>query len=928
MPELTLGWQAILWIEGMYDKDGNEVIACNLLNDEGKPFKLTREQARFLLWFYAIDENGRFVYRNVILQRLKGWGKDPLAACIASLEFIGPCRFGGWAMRDMPELGLMRGDPVGIENPRAWVEIAAVSAAQTVNTMAIFPSLWTDECKKKHGMNKLSIGKEVVYAHGGTRRIRAVTSSPRTLEGGRVTLVIMNEALALDTPVPTPSGWTTMGELETGDAIYGADGSQTIVTQAHPIQRDRRCFKIRFADDEEIVASDGHLWQTRLPGSNAKPKIRTTLEMFEDGRHFATPRAGARQSIPVDLPLDPYLLGAWLGDGSTGQPNITAGDEDVEELREQLERRGIVTHLLLSKDRVYRIGFSARGNGYGADGGSEHGKALRALSCYRDKHIPREYLEAGTEQRLELLRGLMDTDGHCTLLNSAIFVGRKRLAEDVLELVRSLGQLATIKFAPDKRSREGGTWRVTFTPRNIQPFSFARKAARVQSTKRGWVGIKSIEEVVSVPVRCIAVDAKDHLFQAGRSGHVTHNTHHWVQGNSGHEMAEVIERNAVKAKDGAARTLSITNAYEPSEDSVAQRQREAYEDEASGISFDTGTLYDSLEAPSSVKMAPDGIENLSAEEQEKCVRSHLSAIVIAVRGDSIWLDVDGIVSSILRKTNPPSRMRRFWFNSISAAEDSWVESDAVDAAEEILAIGERSRSADQLRAGWIVGPDEPVVTFFDGSKSNDATGLIGCRVSDGYLFTIGVWTKPPGKRGENWLVPRNEVDNRVDEMFERFNVVMFWGDPSHTADDDGSRYWDALIDSWHRKFKDRLQVWSTKSGNNQHSVNWDMTSTERYKQFTGAAEQFVGEMESKDEDGFYACPWKHDGNPLFKQHMKNARKYPNAWGTSLSKANRQSLKKIDLAVCAVGAQMMRRIFLNVVEEEASKEPGVVWGVYG
>ena len=89
LPELTLGWQAIHWIE-------NNLLADELDEQERPlPFKLTSEQMRFVLWFYAIDENGRFLYREVVLQRLKGWGKDPLAAAIAAVEFVGPCRFRG-----------------------------------------------------------------------------------------------------------------------------------------------------------------------------------------------------------------------------------------------------------------------------------------------------------------------------------------------------------------------------------------------------------------------------------------------------------------------------------------------------------------------------------------------------------------------------------------------------------------------------------------------------------------------------------------------------------------------------------------------------------------------------------------------------------------------------------------------------------------
>jgi hypothetical protein len=101
LPKFTLGYQAIKWIQENLLADETDEY------DKPLPFKLTPEQARFILWFYAIDETGRFVYREVVLQRLKGWGKDPLAAVIAAVEFVGPCRFAGWATGP-PEMGSSR----------------------------------------------------------------------------------------------------------------------------------------------------------------------------------------------------------------------------------------------------------------------------------------------------------------------------------------------------------------------------------------------------------------------------------------------------------------------------------------------------------------------------------------------------------------------------------------------------------------------------------------------------------------------------------------------------------------------------------------------------------------------------------------------------------------------------------------------------
>src|SRR5690606_38006314 len=121
-----------------------------------------------------------------------------------------------------------------------------------------------------------------------------------------------------------------------------------------------------------------------------------------------------------------------------------------------------------------------------------------------------------------------------------------------------------------------------------------------------------------------------------------------------------------------------------------------------------GILYDSLEAPPE---AP-----LSAEAAPSVVR--------AIKGDSHWLDERRIVRSILDTRNPASRSRRYWYNQIVAAEDAWVTPQEVDAAgrDDTELIGE-------------------LALFFDGSKSDDATGLMAARMNDGHLLTLGVWQK-------------------------------------------------------------------------------------------------------------------------------------------------------------------------------------------
>lgn len=173
LPELTLGWDVLEWSANyLRQPDGPEA---------GRAWRYTDEQARWVLWWYAVDETGRFIYRYGMLRRVKGWGKDPVGATLCATEFVGPCRFGGWNAA---------GDPVAVPHPAAWVLTAAVSKDQTRNTMTLFPGLFSDDAIRDYAID---LGKEIIYAHKGRCRLEAVTSSPRSLEGPRSTFTLKNE---------------------------------------------------------------------------------------------------------------------------------------------------------------------------------------------------------------------------------------------------------------------------------------------------------------------------------------------------------------------------------------------------------------------------------------------------------------------------------------------------------------------------------------------------------------------------------------------------------------------------------------------------------------------------------------------------------------------------------------------------------------
>jgi hypothetical protein len=512
LPERTLGWTMLAWC------------ATYLQSGRDEPWLFTDEQSRFLLWWYAVDEQGRFLYRDGVLQRLKGWGKDPIGACIGLFELIGPCTVGD----------MVKGQPVGTPHLDPWVQIAAVSLEQTKNTMRLLPTLVTRELTDEAS---LFVGKESAYA--GNRLLQAVTSSPSTLQGARATFVLLNE------------------------------------------------------------------------------------------------------------------------------------------------------------------------------------------------------------------------------------------------------------------------------------------------------------------------------------------THEWVSSNGGHDMAYVLSNNATKSKGGAARTLRITNAFEPGLDSVAEFDREAWQDVQAGRAVDTGLLYDSLEA------APEAPLSLEAAP----------AVVRSVRGDSTWLDVDRIVASIADTRNAPSQSRRFWYNQIVAAEDAWADPNKVKAAK---AEGQDLEDGDT------------VVMFGDGSKSDDATGLVAVRVSDGLAKVLHV--QQP-RKGE--VVSRESLRRAVEDAFDRFRVVAFWFDPSHAKDDDAegdSRFWWPLVDEWSQTYGRKLRLWPVQSGPRRHAVAFDMSLAVNQAQFVPAVEQCLSDFE-EGLVSYVPSDW-------LAEHCINARRNPNTkWGVTIRKEHRESARKIDLAICLIGARMLRRGYL-------------------
>lgn len=408
----------------------------------------------------------------------------------------------------------------------------------------------------------------------------------------------------------------------------------------------------------------------------------------------------------------------------------------------------------------------------------------------------------------------------------------------------------------------------------------ARKHYGIQIGKTMVWGLNDTRQIQAVTSSVLSIEG-------GRPKLVIKNeTQNWNSSNGGHDMDGALEGNAAKsATDAPARVLDICNAYRPGEDSVGQRTREAWEqtqgDDAEFV--ETGILYDSLEAP---PKAPLTIEEAPA-------------VVESIRGDAIWLSTDRIIKSISNPKNPPSESRRKWYNQIGAAEDAWTTPLEWDPLKD---------------AAMVVEPGEEITIFLDCSKSDDATALSACRLSDGHVFTLGMWQRPAGRRGDGWLAPREKVDAAVVSAFEKYRVVGFFGDPSHVLEDETfDRYWDPLFDEWHRRYKGVVKIWAKPGQKDGHSIMFDMAASDNAKIFAGAVEYTLEEIKQGS--------FTHDGDPRLRRHVLNARRYPVYGHVSIAKKHREAKEKIDLAITAVGARFVRRLILN---QAAKKKGGRVW----
>lgn len=376
-------------------------------------------------------------------------------------------------------------------------------------------------------------------------------------------------ALALDTPIPTPTGWTTMGELQVGDQVFDERGIPCDVEYVSPIFTDHACYAIRFDTGETILADAGHRWYVEANRSfnlsgdySGRGRPGPNAEMFKEGvldtatiakfqnngirNRFAIPNT---QPLVTDLvsnpnlPLDPYLLGTWLGDGNTHAAVVTTHSEDLPHLKSELESRGFVVALSSERGDTKQVRVEYPGQkrpGRGTPNSVSWTLSKMGL-LGNSKFVPDQYLRASRAQRLDLLRGLMDTDGSITKNGRCSFYNSNdRLVSAAQELAHSLGFKTRTRWrlADPSVLKNGHTINPTGPVAEVSFVAYAEDAVFLLPRKRSRLGEKKngrssealrrrivdVQQIEPVPVRCVSVSSPSHLFLCGKGMIPTHNT--------------------------------------------------------------------------------------------------------------------------------------------------------------------------------------------------------------------------------------------------------------------------------------------------------------------------------------------------------------------------------------------------------------------
>ena len=388
-----------------------------------------------------------------------------------------------------------------------------------VSFMTFVEHMWPEFIHGSHHRRMAEAFERV--ARGQTKRL-AICMPPR-------------HAIMTSMNIPTTSGFKTMADLQVGDFVFNPNGLPIAVLGKSEVFKNREIYRVTTDDGFSLDVDGEHLWTVRLDRKHSIFKTYTTEQLYQRqcGALLRTTTAGnveirlnaniknprlpmlpsfaAIETPHLELPVDPYVLGLWLGDGSKNNGVITSHDDDAVFVRAELERRGYTTTDQSTKYTFGVLGLKVK---------------LRELGVLNDKHIPNMYMFASATQRRDLLKGLMDSDGNISKKGQCFFAQRdKRLVDQVRELLASLGikNSILVSEAKIKGKSYGMHYKISFYATDIARLE--RKEARTLKNERAFGRYISIEKLnKTADTQCIQVDSDDGLFLAGEGFIVTHNT--------------------------------------------------------------------------------------------------------------------------------------------------------------------------------------------------------------------------------------------------------------------------------------------------------------------------------------------------------------------------------------------------------------------
>jgi predicted phage terminase large subunit-like protein len=320
------------------------------------------------------------------------------------------------------------------------------------------------------------------------------------------------KALALDTPIPTPDGWKSMLQLKVGDQVFGKDGKPCNVTWKSEIFKNRPVYNVVTDCGDVIVADRDHEWLVRLCGKRPVHKIKETWELCRRRAKRPMIEGSCALELPEsELPIDPYVLGIWLGDGNSEGGRVTCSVEDQKFIRPEIERLG------------YSVTSHSVDTNFGLLGIRKY---LSEMMLLHNKHIPDIYMRSSVGQRMALLQGLIDSDGTvCQKRGCTTFCNtNKKLALQVRELVRTFGVKAGWSESRAKIYGKdcGAAYKVSFYLTGSARLPRKRELTRNQYRTPGTY--IDVYEAGYDHTVCIEVDSPDHMFLCGKSMTPTHNS--------------------------------------------------------------------------------------------------------------------------------------------------------------------------------------------------------------------------------------------------------------------------------------------------------------------------------------------------------------------------------------------------------------------